>query len=99
MNDTPFQAACGALKKLGLSLRCGEGAYRVNYRGGSPVTEYVTDDLAEAVNHAREMAKEVPPLSDPPMGPTGGNASRRAIMYRHNRKLATRRRTQSSKHE
>jgi hypothetical protein len=91
---TPFQIAYDRMKALGLVLQQAPGQYRVNFTHGSHATEYVTDDLQDALKHGREMAQEAPPRPDPPLGPTRGTAyaKRRAIMYRHNNKIAKKRR-------
>jgi hypothetical protein len=96
MNSTPFQTAFDELKALGLVLRQEPGQYRVNFRNGTARTEYMTDDLRDAVTQGREMAAHPPPPSDPPLGPTGPRSSRRGLMYRHNRKDAARRRRKQS---
>ena len=46
-------------RHFGLTLRkvC-SGAYRVNFRDGNETTAYYTDDLADAVNTAVEMARK-----------------------------------------
>ena len=46
-------------RHLGLTLRelC-SGDYRVNYRDGSEVTAYYTDNLEDAVNTAVETARK-----------------------------------------
>jgi hypothetical protein len=86
-----LQIACDELRILGLVLRSGNGQYRVNYRDGREATEYVTDDLADAVRNGRKMATVGAPKPEAPPGPIGPNDSRRSRMYRHNRKLAARR--------
>jgi hypothetical protein len=92
MNSTPFQAAFDELKALGLILSQEPGQYRVNFRNGTAGTEYTTDDLRAAVTQGREMAAQGPPRTELPLGPTGPRSTRRGFMYRHNRKLAARRR-------
>ena len=91
MNSTPFQIACEELKALGLVLKEAPGQYRVNYRNGTAATEYTTDDLQAAVTRGRDMAAQPPKPSERPLGPTGPRSTRRAFMYRHNRKIAARR--------
>jgi hypothetical protein len=91
MNDTPFHIACEELKMLGVVLRKGQGEYRVNYRSGTAESEFVTDDLTDAIAHGREMAERVLNRPEPPLGPTGPSRSRRSRMNRHNRKLGARR--------
>jgi hypothetical protein len=96
MNTTPFQAAFDELKALGLILQQEPGQYRVNFHNGSARTEYRTDDLHAAVTQGRKMAAHPPPPAEPPLGPTGPRSTRRGFMYRHNRKLAARRRRKKS---
>src|ERR1700679_2583892 len=91
MNHTPFQIVVNEVKMLGLILRKGQGEYGVNNRDGPLASEYVTDDLTDAVKRGREMAAQSPKQSEAPMGPTGPRTARRSRMYRHNRKVAARR--------
>jgi hypothetical protein len=67
----------------------------VNFRHGAEATEYLTDDLESALVQGRVMAAQPPPPAQPPLGPTGPRSSRRGMMYRHNRKIASRRRQQT----
>lgn len=97
MNDAPFHIACEELKMLGVVLRKGQGEYRVNHRGGTATSEFLTDDLTDAITRGREMAAERPNRPEPPLGPTGPNSSRRSRMYRHNRRLAARRAKRQTK--
>lgn len=92
MNSTPFQVAFAELKALGLILSQEPGQYRVNFRNATARTECTTDDLQAAIRRGREMAVQGPPQTEPPLGPTGPRSSHRGFMYRHNRKLAARRR-------
>jgi hypothetical protein len=75
VNASPFQIASDELAELGLTLKQAPGEYRVNFHAGSPATEYTTDDLADAVQHGRQMAATAPPPSPPPLGPTGRRAA------------------------
>ena len=95
-NPTAFQTALDELKALGLVLQKAPGQYRVNFRNGTEATEYLTDDLESALAKGREMAAQPPPPPAPPLGPTGPRSSRRGVMYRHNRKIAARRRRQQT---
>jgi hypothetical protein len=96
MNPTPFEIACAELKALGLVLQQTPGQYRVNFRNGRAATAYTTDDLQSAVMRGREMAASPPNPSELPLGPLGPRSTRRGFMYRHNRKIAARRRRQSA---
>jgi hypothetical protein len=82
---------------LGLVLKQTPGEYRVNYHSGTPATEYRTDDLQDALQHGREMAAQAPAAEPPPLGPTGPRGLRRHLMYRHNKKIAARRRRLAGK--
>ena len=73
------------------------GEYRVNFHDGTAKTEYKTDDLADALQHGREMAKTPPPAALPPLGPTGRRTTRRGVMLKHNRKIAAKRRRAAAK--
>jgi hypothetical protein len=53
-----LQEAKSIARHLGLTLRqVRSGAYRVNFRDGNETTAYYTDNLADAVNTAVEMAR------------------------------------------
>jgi hypothetical protein len=54
-----LQKAKSIARHLGLTLRevC-SGDYRVNFRDGTEVTAYYTDNLEDAVNTAVEMARK-----------------------------------------
>jgi hypothetical protein len=94
--STPFQMAFDEVKALGLVLHQGRGEYCVNFLHGTRATEYITDDLQDALSQARLMALlPAPAAPEPPLGPTGSrSASRRGFIYRHNRKIAARRKRQ-----
>jgi hypothetical protein len=49
--------AKAALRPLGLSLRKRDGEYRVNFTGGAEATAYYTNDIFDAVETGRQMAK------------------------------------------
>ena len=86
-----FKDAAEQLRARGLTLRVAPGEFVVNYDKGTPITEYRTDDLADALEHGLQMGEAKRNL--PPLGPIGkGKMSSRARMYRHNRKLAAKRR-------
>lgn len=94
---TPFQIAAEQVYALGQTLRRVPGGYIVNFRNGSASTEYQTEDLANAVSHAGAVAADAPAPPLPPLGPTGSRSTRRGQMYKHNRRLAARRRRQAAK--
>jgi hypothetical protein len=48
--------AATLLRAYGMTLKCRDGEYRVNYRGGSEVTAYYTDDRHDAVMTGVAMA-------------------------------------------
>ncbi len=87
-----FKAAVEELREFGIVLTMSPGEYKVNYRGGTPATAYRSDDLADAVEHARAMASLRPASSEPPLGPMSRASSHRSKMYKHNAKVAARRR-------
>ncbi len=89
-----FREAVEALRKIGIALRQLPGEYSVNFRNGRPETEYRTVELADAIAHAMGMGEAPVPL--PPLGPMGKGLTRRGLMYRHNRKVAARRRKQQT---
>jgi hypothetical protein len=90
MPVSAFQSACDELNKLGLELHRAPGEYRVNFPHGTPGTDYITDDLQDALTRGREMAERPPPFELPPLGPMG-RRTRRGDMYKHNRSVAARR--------
>jgi hypothetical protein len=79
------------LRPLGLTLQVLPGEYRVNFRGGAEATAYYTDDLDDARRTGVAMADHKPPEL-PPIGPCGRRRTRKGMMYRHNQKIAARRR-------
>jgi len=91
MTTAAFQMVAEELRALGLLLHQAPGEYRINYPHGTAATEYVTDDLQDALNRGREMAENPLPLPDLPLGPVG-RRTRRGDMYKHNRMIAARRR-------
>jgi hypothetical protein len=97
MPATPFQAAADQVYTLGQTLRRVPGGYVVNFRNSGASTEYQTEDLADALGHARAVAAHAPQPPLPPLGPTGSQTTRRGQMYKHNRKLAARRRRQAGR--
>jgi len=95
MNKSPpqapvlFREAVDQLRRRGVILTLAPGEFIVNFHKGASSTEYRTDDLADALEHGLQLS-QVP--AEPPLGPLGkGKLSRRALMYRHNRKLAAKR--------
>jgi hypothetical protein len=90
MTVSLFQTVADELRTLGLVLERAPGEYRVNFPHGTADTEYITDDLQDALDRGREMAKNPPPLPEVPLGPMG-RRTRRGDMYKHNRAVAARR--------
>jgi hypothetical protein len=86
-----FIAAQAALRALGVRLTLYLGDYCVNFENGATGTAFYTSDLKEALRVGYIMAAHVQKKLAP-IGPTGRRGSRRAMMYRHNKKLAARRR-------
>ena len=92
---TPFQQAKAELQALGVELVSTPGAYCFRYsRNGpaAPLLPETADDLAEAVRIGHELATRTPPPRLPPLGPTGRRRTRRGVMFKHNRKIAAKRR-------
>jgi hypothetical protein len=54
------------LRVRGVSITCLAGEWRVNFRGGTDATAYVTDDLQDAFDHGRAMALAGPPVPAAP---------------------------------
>jgi hypothetical protein len=80
------------LSHAGVTFAIAPGVYRVNFKtGGTAATLYETDDLDDAIAHGRRMAQQPQAKPEPPLGPTGPRRSHKGQMFRHNRKLATRR--------
>lgn len=68
---SPFETARAELRAIGVQLDTLPGEYRVNFRGATEATAYVTDDLVDAIEHGRAMAASRPvivfrPFDDPP---------------------------------
>lgn len=86
-----FKIAVEELHDIGVTLTMLPGEYKVNYRNGAPSTAYYSDDLAEALAHGRNMAHNLPVVAPLPLGPMA-RRSRRGKMYKHNAKVAAKRR-------
>jgi hypothetical protein len=81
------------LRAHGILLTCVAGEWRVNFRGGSDATAYVTDDLQDAFDRGRAMMiAGQPPVAEPIehghswRRPRTAKASRRAFIRVHNRR-------------
>jgi hypothetical protein len=97
---TPFERARVELRRLGVELISAPGSYRFRYVGQDAAAPYLVeevDDLAQAIEIGRELAKHAPPAPPAPLGPMGHGPSRRGAMIRHNRKIAARRQKQRPK--
>jgi len=88
---TAFLEARADLSRSQIGLRIVAGEFRVCARGAGEDTAYYTSDLADAISRGRIMAEDQR-QKEPPLGPTGRRNSRKAIMYRHNAKIAAQRR-------
>jgi hypothetical protein len=55
-----FQSAYDELRARGVVLKQGPGEYHLNYPNGTAATEYITDDLQDALRYGREMATKTP---------------------------------------
>jgi hypothetical protein len=91
-----FAAYKAKLHGLGVSLSMYLGDYCVNYANGSPNTAFYTSDIEEALRVGLIMAAHVQE-KQLPLGPTGRRGSRKAMMYRHNQKIAAKRRREEVK--
>lgn len=99
--DTPANVLAAAVADLAakgvrLTARPGEGEYEVNFRNGTDATAYVTDDLADAIEHGHALAKSGAPAPAAPgkryrrprrMTP---KAQRRRMIRQHNRRMRAR---------
>jgi hypothetical protein len=56
---TPFAGTVAELAALGVTLRARPGEYEVNFAAGDATTAYVTDDLADAIDHGRALARSI----------------------------------------
>ena len=92
-----------ALRAQGISLNSRADGIRLNFiKGGTTKTEYVTDDLIDALVTGLEMAEHPPP---PPPPPPKVRRTRRSVwsayFLRHNgelrKKLGKRRRPRTKK--
>ena len=99
---TPFERAKAELRQLGIELISQPGVYRFRYVGqdaAAPFFPEEADDLTQAIEVGRELAKRPRPMQLPPLGPMGRGKSRRGEMIRHNRKIAARRRKRKPRTE
>lgn len=73
----------------GISLKSEPEGYRVNFlKGGTTHTEYVTDELLDALTVGLDMAANPPPPL--PKVPYKKRPSRRAVIHKHNAEWAKR---------
>jgi len=92
---SPLERAQAELHALGVELASTPGAYRFRYTcsgRAAPFLSDTADDLIEAIRIGRELAAHGPPAPLVPLGPTGRRGTRRGEMYKHNRKIAAKRR-------
>jgi len=85
------------LRAHGILITWAAGEWRVNFRGGSDATAYVTDDLQDAFDHGRAMVIAGQPAMAEPVKhgyswrrPRTAKASRRAFIRAHNRRRRSR---------
>jgi hypothetical protein len=88
-------AAISALSRFGVVVERLPGEYRINYRNGAQETAQFAESLAEAVERGGAMAAERP--LQPTPAPRARPVSRKAIIRRHNRQWAARRRKQGER--
>ena len=75
-----------ALRAQGISLNSRSDGYRVNFiKGGTTQTEYVTDDLIDALVAGLAMAEHPP--APPPKARRGRRSPWRAYSLRYNGEL------------
>jgi hypothetical protein len=55
-SPTLFAGVVAELAARGVQLAARPGEYVVNFRGGTEATAYVTDDLADAIEHGHALA-------------------------------------------
>jgi hypothetical protein len=48
-----------------LTARSGHDDYCVNLRNGTAATEYITDDLDDAIEHGNKLARSLAPAPEP----------------------------------
>ena len=90
-----FELAARELRALGVTLAALPGEYRVNFSGGGDATAYLTDDLDDAIEHGRAVARAAEAKPPPParkwqkkkMTP---KAIRRRMIRAHNRRMRAR---------
>ena len=106
MNDAAspllFVRLVAELAAHGVRLTARPGEYCVNFRNGSEATAYVTDDLTDAIEHGRTLARAARQSADtvparpacakrrrrpPAMTP---KARRHRMIRRHNQRLCAR---------
>ena len=98
VQPTEFSAIVDELSRQGVTLSSHPGIYRVNFKTGGTATKlFETEDLVEALAHARLMATLPQAKPPPPLGPLGSRRTGKGRMYRHNRALAARRARQAKK--
>jgi hypothetical protein len=92
-----FMQIADELRARGVLITCLAGEWRVNFRGGTGATAYVTDDLQDAFDHGRAMALAAvaaPPEAPQPRRkwrrPMTAKAARRALIKKHNRRRRAR---------
>jgi hypothetical protein len=107
MNDakspTLFVSVVAELAARGVRLTARPGEYCVNFRDGSDATAYVTDDLSDAIEHGRALARAVhrPADAAAPAQPARAKRRRRPpamtpkarhgrVIKQHNRRLRAR---------
>jgi hypothetical protein len=81
----------------GIVITCLAGEWRVNFRGGTDATAYVTDDLQDAFDHGRAMVLAGQSASAEPARyrhkwhrPRSAKEQRRRMIRQHNRRTRAR---------
>ena len=89
------------LRARGVLITNRGGEWRVNVRGGTQATEYLTDDLQDAFEHGRALAASRMAAAEPPekppkivrrewRKPMSAKAQRRRMIRAHNYRMRAR---------
>jgi hypothetical protein len=90
---SPLEHVINQLSQVGVVLKKGPGEYHMSLRQDPTRVCVIVDNLDDALARGLELAKARAAIL-PPLGPLGCSAAsrRKGIMYRHNRKIAGKRR-------
>jgi hypothetical protein len=94
-----FATVVAELDARGVRLIKQRGEYVVNFRTGTDLTAYITDDLTDAIEHGRALAKSFAPATATTAAPgkryrrprrMTPKAQRRRMIRQHNRRMRAR---------